>query len=286
MQILSFLFEKHLDKTVLAVAVAASIFLLSLSEENQLQAAKGVKSVLLGPVSRVEAYFSTIEELRDENRELERIAVSLYHERERLRQFGEERNRLRELIGLREDSFHEFLPCEVIARSSNRSNNFVVVDRGGGEGVKAGMAVVGYRGLVGRVSRVYPECSDVLLLSNRSVSVSCQNKRSRTIGMLEWERENQFRLDYIGKEEDVRMGDTLLTSGLGRLFPKGFPVATVFQVTDERGGLSKKVRATCMTDLNTLEELFIVVVPRDWDDPFIYEKLDSLLGEKRGGSER
>jgi rod shape-determining protein MreC len=280
MQIISFLFEKHLDKTALAVAVAASIFLLTRSEESQLQTAKAVKSVLLGPVSKIETYFTTIDELRDENRELARITAALYHERERLRQFCVERNRLRELIGLREDSFYEFLPCEVIARSSSRSNNFVVVDRGGKEKVKAGMAVVGYRGLVGRVTHVYSDCSDVLLLSNRSVSVSCLNKRSRTIGILEWERENLFRLDYIGNEEDVIMGDTLVTSGLGRLFPKGFLVATVIQATDERGGLSKKVRAMSMTDLNTLEELFIVVGPRDWDDPAFGEKLDSILGAK------
>jgi len=286
MQILSFLSEKHLDKTALAVAVAASVFLLTRSEESQFQTARAVKSALLGPINRVETYFSTIDELREENRELGRIAAALYHERERLRQFGVERNRLRELIGLREDSFYEFLPCEVIARSSSRSNNFVVVDRGGDEGIKAGMAVVGYRGLVGRVSRVFSGCSDVLLLSNRSVSVSCLNKRSRTVGMLEWERENLFRLDYIGKEEDVRMGDTLVTSGLGRLFPKGFLVATVLQATDERGGLSKKVRAAGMTDLNTLEELFIVVGPRDWDDPYIYEKLDSILGAEQEGSPR
>lgn len=286
MHILSFLFGKHFDKTALAVAVAASVFLLTRSEESQFQTARAVKSVLLGPISRVETYFSTIDELREENRELERIAATLYHERERLRQFGVERNRLRELIGLREDSFYEFLPCEVIARSSSRSSNFVIVDRGGDEGIKAGMAVVGYRGLVGRVSGVFSDCSDVLLLSNRSVSVSCLNKRSRTVGMLEWERENLFRLDYIGKEEDVRRGDTLVTSGLGRLFPKGFPVATVFQVTDERGGLSKKVMAAGMTDLNTLEELFIVVGPRDWDDPYIYEKLDSILGAEQERSPR
>jgi len=286
MQILSFLFEKHLDKTALAVAVAASVFLLTRSEESRFQTARAVKSVLLGPVSRIEHYFTTIEELREENRELERIAAALYHERERLRQFGEERNRLRKLIGLREDSFYEFLPCEVIARTSSRSNNFVVVDRGSGEGVEAGMAVVGYRGLVGRVNHVYPDCADVLLLSNRSVSVSCLNKRSRVIGMLEWERENLFRLDYVGKEEDVLMGDTLLTSGLGRLFPKGFPVATVIQATEERGGLSKKVRAMSMTDLNTLEELFIVVGPRDWDDPHIYEKLDSIIGSGAEGGTR
>ena len=48
----------------------------------------------------------------------------------------------------------------------------------------------------------------------------------------------------------------------------------------------KKVRAASMTDLNTLEELFIVVGPRDWDDPNIYEKLDSILGSEGEGGTR
>jgi rod shape-determining protein MreC len=280
MQILSFLFEKHLDKTVTAVAVGASIFLLTRGEESQLQTAQSIKSFLLEPISRVENYFTTIDELREENRELRELVATLYHERERLLQFGVERNRLRELVGLRKDTFYELLPCEVIARSLNESNNFVVVDRGRDMGVKAGMAVVGYRGLVGRVSQVFRNSSNVILLSNRSVSVSCINKRSRVIGMLEWERENLFRLEYVGKEEDVAVGDTLLTSGLGRLFPKGFLLATVLQATDERGGLSKRIRAASTTDLDKLEELFIVVGPRDWDDPYIYEKADSVLGSE------
>lgn len=280
MQILSFLFEKHLDKTVLAVAVAASIFLLTRDNESVFYRAKSIKSVYQVPRDHFRNYFTTIDELREENRELRRIAASLAHEGERLRQFSVERNRLRELIGLREDSFHDFVACEVIARPPNRYNNFVVVDRGARENIKVGMAVVGYRGLVGRVNHVYHDCSDVLLLSNRSVSVSCLDKRTRTVGMLEWERDNLFRLDYVGKEEVVDMGDTLLTSGLGRLFPKGFPVAVVTQATGEQGGLSKRVRAVSMTDLNTLEELFIVVGPREWSDSYIYEKLDSILGSK------
>jgi rod shape-determining protein MreC len=277
MQILSFLFEKHLDKTVTVVAAALAIFLLTRSDDSKIHTAQSIKSFLLEPVRRAEIYFTTIDELEAENRDLKKLVATLYHERERLRQFGTERNRLRELLGLRRDTFHDLLPCEVIARSYNPSHNFVVVDRGKNEGVEAGMAVVGFRGLVGRVSRVFPNSSNVILISNRSVSVSCINRRSRVVGVLEWERENLFRLEYIGKEEDVQVGDTLLTSGLGMLFPKGFVVATVFQVSEERGGLSKKVRAASMTDLDKLEELFVVVGPRDWDDPYIYERLDSTL---------
>ncbi len=274
MQFLSFLFEKHLDKTVIVIAVALSIFLLTLSDESQIQTARAVTAFLLEPVDRVTSYFSTMDGLIEENLQLRKDVATLSHERERLLQLGAERNRLRELIGLKEDSFHEFLPCEVIARSLDRSHNFVIVDRGSDDGVHIGMAVVGYKGLVGRVKQVFSHSSNVLLLSNKAVSVSCINRRSRVVGLLEWDRENLFRLDYVGKEEDVQRGDTLVTSGLGRLFPKGFLVATVLQVTNEKGGLSKKVRAISMSDLNKLEELFIITGGEEWEEPPIYEEFE------------
>ncbi len=283
MQFLSFLFEKHLDKTVVVIAVALSVFLLTLDDDSQLQTARSLESFLLGPKDRVESYFLTVDGLVEENLRLKKDVATLSHERERLLQLGAERNRLRELIGLKEDSFHEFLPCEVIARSLDRSHNFVVVDRGSQDSVQVGMAVVGYKGLVGRVKQVFSNFSNVLLLSNKSVSVSCINRRSRVVGLLEWDRENLFRLDYVGKEEDVQRGDTLVTSGLGRLFPKGFLVATVLQVTNEKGGLSKKVRAISMSDLNKLEELFIITGGKEWEKPAIYEEFEKAT--ESGGSE-
>lgn len=286
MQFLSFLFEKHLDKTVIVIAVALSVFLLTLSDESQIQTARIVTSFILGPVDRVTSYFSTIDELMEENLRLKKDVATLSHERERLLQLGAERNRLRELVGLKEDSFYEFLPCEVIARSLDRTHNFVVVDRGLKDGVHVGMAVVGYKGLVGRVKQVFSNFSNVLLLSNKAVSVSCINRRSRVVGLLEWDRENLFRLDYIGKEEDVQRGDTLVTSGLGRLFPKGFLVATVLQVTNEKGGLSKKVRAISMSDLNKLEELFIITGGREWEEPVIYEEFEKATESDGSGASK
>jgi hypothetical protein len=117
-----------------------------------------------------------------------------------------------------------------------------MVDRGTADSVRVGMAIVGFRGLVGRVSQVFPTSSQVVLINNKSISVSCMDRRSRVVGMLEWDRGSFFRLEYVGKEEDVVVGDTLVTSGLGMLFPKGFPIGTVFQVTEDRGGISKRVR--------------------------------------------
>ncbi len=276
MHIISFLFEKHLDKTVLAVAVALSILMLTGDEGGKIGSARAISSFLLYPVDRARSYFVSVDRLREENRTLREVAVSLVHEKERLSQFMEERNRLRQLLGFRQDSFFQFLPCEVIARSSNRFHHSVTVDRGRDSGVRAGMAVVGYRGLVGRVVQVFPTSARILLLNNKSVSVSCLDKRSRVVGMLNWERGDLFRLDYIGSEEDVQQGDTLITSGLGRVLPKGFPVGTVFEVADDKTELSRKIGVVSMSELNTLEELFIVVGGRDWNSREILDRIGNI----------
>ncbi len=277
MQILSFLFDKHLDKTVLAIALIASIVMLNLPESSKIQRAREITSFLLYPVERIAGYFSSVEALREENSKLKEALATLLHERERLIQFRDERNRLRKLLNFKKDSFYKFLPCEVIAHSPSRFVNSVIVNRGRDDGVRSGMAVVDYRGLVGRILHVFAGSSEVLLINNRSCSVSCIDKRSRVVGILEWDRGNLFSLNYVGSGEDVLPQDTLITSGFGKLFPKGFPVGVIFHVSNEKGGLARNVSVVALSDLNKLEELFIVVGGRDWEDNVLYDEFEKLL---------
>ena len=283
MHFFAFLFDTHLDKTVLAIAVAAAIVLLSIGQESKIESAKAITSFLLYPVDKASGYFASAAKLETENSQLRGMVATLYQERERLLQFADERNRLRKLLGLRDDPFYAFLPCEVIGRSASTFSRSVTVDRGKADSVRVGMAVIDYRGLVGRVAHVFPHASQVLLLSNKSISVSCIDRRSRVVGMLEWDRGSTFRLEYVGKEEDIIMGDTLLTSGEGRLFPKGFPVGAVFRIIEEKGGISKRVRVASFANLNALEELFIVTNVRDWDDTRIYDELEKLDSKRGAG---
>ena len=154
MQIFSFLFDRHLERTVLALAIALSIFMLTRPADSRLAAGRAISSFLLYPVSRAGDYFSSVEELSAENDSLRTRVVSLSHENERLTQFRVERNRLRDLLGFRKDSFFEFMPCDVIARSSSRFHHSITVDRGSDSGVVPGMPVVGYKGLAGKVTPV------------------------------------------------------------------------------------------------------------------------------------
>jgi rod shape-determining protein MreC len=286
MHFFAYLFDKHLDKTVLVVAVAIAVVVLSMGQQSKVEKARAITAFLLYPVDKANGYFASIARLETENSQLRAMVATLYQERERLLEFAAERNRLRRLLDLKEDPFYVFLPCEVVGRSASSFSNSVTVDRGSADSVRVGMAVVDYRGLVGRVAHVFPHASQVLLLSNKGISVSCIDRRSRVVGMLEWDRGSTFRLEYVGKEEDVVYGDTLLTSGQGLLFPKGFPVGTAFRITEDRGGISKRVAVASFANLNALEELFIVTKSRSWNDTRIYDELEKLESKRRIGGER
>ena len=136
------------------------------------------------------------------------------------------------------------------------------------------------------MTQVFPFSSRILLINNKSISVSCIDKRSRTVGILNWERGNRFNLDFIGSEEDVIPGDTLLTSGLGRVLPKGFLVGTVSRVDKEKTGLSLKVSVSSTADLNTIEELFIVTGGRDWESREILDLLENVKKEDKSADKK
>lgn len=275
MSIISFLFDKHLDKSILVIAIILSIAMLNLGEESKLNTVRVVSSFVLAPAEKIQKHFSDIDSLRAENNSLRQIVAALYYERGKLLQFKKERERMRKLLDFRQESHYRFLPCEVIAMSSNRYHNAATIDRGSGDGVLQGMPVSGYRGIVGRVTQVFPTSSRVMLINNRALSVSCRNSRSRVVGILRWDRGNLFNLDYVGNEEDVIPGDTLVTSGLGKVFPRGFPVGVVFQVTQEEGRISRNVRVVSMADLGRLEELFVIMSGERWD----YRKLAREIEE-------
>jgi len=276
MAIFSFLFNKHLDKSVLVISIIASLLLLGLEEDSKVNAAREVSSFLLAPVEEIDKYFVDITRLRDENDKLREILAALYYERGKLLQFEREKKRMRKLLNFRTESHYRFLPCEIISMSSNRFHHSVTIDRGSSDGVVKGMPVSGYRGIAGRVTQVFPSSSRVILINNRSLSISCRDRRSRVVGILKWDRGRYFNLDFVGSEEDVIVGDTLVTSGLGKVFPRGFQVGVVRQVKKGEGRISKDVTVVSMVDPGRLEELFVIMSGKEWDYRRITEELRKL----------
>ena len=286
MQSIPNFFQKHREKAILGLLILLSLTLFLLPESVQFRFARGTLNTLLLPVSRgadfVDNYFS----MQDENRRLKRLVASLVFERDRLLQYRIERERLRRLAAFQEEQFYELVAAEVVGRNLDRFQTLLVIDKGTDDGLRARMPVLSYQGYVGRLFRVYPTSSWVQLICSKNHAVSCIDKRSRVIGILEWRERNTFELTNVSAVEDVQVGDTLLTSGFGGVVPKGFPVAVVTKVATARDGLRLKVEARSDVKFRSLEEVFVMTDEIPWDRAIYYNSGDSsfvqsILEEER-----
>ncbi|MCI0451037.1 MAG: rod shape-determining protein MreC [Candidatus Latescibacteria bacterium] len=277
MQLFAAVFQRHRDRTVLAVLIAASFALLALPETSQLDFARALLSRIMRPAQRTTDLVADYAMVRAENERLRRMLATLALERGRLLQFRDERERLRRLAEFKEEQTFRLVPAEVIGRDFDRIQTSLVIDKGSRDGLHARMPVFSYDGLVGSLSRVMENSAWVQLMSSKNHPVSCIDKRSRVVGVLEWRHRNNFELKHVGAIEDVAVGDTLLTSGFGGAVPKGFPVAIVVRVAQSTDGLSLRVDARSPIDFLALEEVFVMTDEVPWDRSLFYEEADTAL---------
>jgi rod shape-determining protein MreC len=276
MHIIEPLFQKHRDRTTLGLLIILALSLMIIPPRAKISIGRaGVNGIFL-PINHLAQFVEDFRSAKSENEQLRRIVASLLLERERLDQFRLERERLRRLAEFKEEQFLELVPCEVIGRNLDRYQTVLVIDKGANDSLKVRMPVFSYEGYVGRLIEVFENSAWVQLICSRNNPVSCIDKRSRIVGILEWAHQTTFELKNVGVVEEVAVGDTLITSGYGGVVPKGFPVAVITEVTPAIDGLSYKIEAESHITFHALEEVFVAINEISWDKAIFYSGEDSL----------
>ena len=182
--------------------------------------------------------------LQDENRKL-REALRAQQLLSMRRESLERENA--ELRGLRvklPPVAERWLPAQVIARDSDGQRQRIVVDRGGRNGVFKGQAVVAGDGIIGQSLRVGPWSTEVILLSDPEHGIPVQVARNglRTLAVGAGAAD-ALTLPYLPMQSDIKVGDQLVSSGLGGVFPAGYPVAEVVEVRRDGNSPLAQVQA-------------------------------------------
>lgn len=182
--------------------------------------------------------------LRTRIRELELLAL-------RRADLERENRELRNLRLAAADVAERWLTARVIAEETNRLRQRYTVDRGAVHGIVKGQAVVSGGGLVGQAMRVGPWSSEVILISDPEHAVPVQIARTgqRTLALGSG-RTGELTLPLLPLQTDIRAGDLLVTSGLGGVFPAGYPVATVRSVRRDGGSPLAQVQAVSTARLD------------------------------------
>jgi len=151
----------------------------------------------------------------------------------------------------------ETVPANVIGINTGYIKN-LIIDRGSIDGVNKDDPVIGFKGLVGRVSEIYLKSSKVELILAASSNVSVINNRTRAVGIMRGDGAGDIWVDFYDRLDNVSIGDTFITSGLGKLFPKGITVGDVSNISKDNVGLFQKIYLDKVEDFYKLENIFIL----------------------------
>lgn len=202
--------------------------------------------------------------IQEENERLNRL-VSAYERRLILYEAMEQENaRLTELLDYASASgdFY-FLTAPVTARNLNPYVDTLTIRAGSRNGITEQMAAVTAQGIVGRVIEVGATYAKIRTMENEDMRISVMVERTRDEGMLgglvmENGQMVGLKLYYLPKDADIQVGDTIVTSGLGGIFPKGLYVGKVIFLADEDNG---EYDACVMSDVDFehLEEVLVIL---------------------------
>jgi rod shape-determining protein MreC len=197
-------------------------------------------------------------ELVAETRKLREELMVLQSRQLKFEALEQENLRLRGLLDTSFKVGEQVLIAELLSINLVPYEHVVVVNKGGRFGVHPGQAVFDAKGVVGQVLRVTPQSSEVVLITDPSHAIPVQINRNglRTIAQGTGQID-RLALPYLPSNADVKVGDLLVTSGLGGSFPAGYPVATVTGIAPEKSPFAK-ISAVPVAQLDRNREVLLV----------------------------
>ena len=198
-------------------------------------------------------------ETRQLNLDLERENRLLQAELHQVEELSLQNDRLRQLLAFVDNLDHPALPAQVIGEDVSSWARTITIDKGSSDGLKAGLPVVAAQGVVGRVIKIAPHSARVLLLTDSSSAIAALIQRTRTRGIAQG-RGDKLSIEYALRNADIKVGDLLVTSGMGGIFPKGLPLGVIKTVKNDRYGLFQQVVVNPNVDFSYLEEVMVMVM--------------------------
>ncbi|MCC5847207.1 MAG: rod shape-determining protein MreC [Verrucomicrobia bacterium] len=209
--------------------------------------------------------------LPEEHQTLRRELVDLQHQLLELEELRRENLLLRRQLNFVDRSPRELIPAEVLARDISGWWQTIRVDHGGNPAVRANQAVTTAEGLAGKTLEISGRTAEVLLISDPACRVAVEIGDKGAFGILSgqglsWRGSVLCRVELINKNIPIERSDPVYTSGLGGIFPKGFLVGYIEDVTLDENGLHQSATVRPRANLSDLRVVFIVTETDDRED--------------------
>jgi rod shape-determining protein MreC len=194
-----------------------------------------------------------------ENDQLKRDLGQATEKNNQLNEVALSNLRLRNLLNFKKTLSVRVLSAEVIAKDPSPWFKSIIIDKGNEGGIEKGLPVVIAEGVVGQVIEVSRKNSKVLLVIDQNSAVDALVQRTRSRGVVKGESTEKCQLKYVLRKHDVKVGDTVISSGLDGVFPKGLRIGRVSSVNRPDSGIFQAVAISPYVDFEKLEEVLIIL---------------------------
>jgi len=263
-----------LGATFLTLAIAAIALMVADQRYDQLTRVRAWLSAAVYPVQVVvdlpfrawdwvSGSFADRSRLRQENLELTARLRLANLQLQRFAALEDENRRLRDMRENSAGVAERVLVASILNVDLDPFRHRVLLDKGAADGVFKGQAVLDADGIFGQVAQVHAQTAEVILISDAEHAIPVQSNRSglRTIAVGTGDSK-RLSLPFVTVEADLKQGDLLLSTGMGGVFPPGYPIAEVTQVVRNASTTFALVDARPTARLDRDREVLLV-----WFDP-------------------
>ena len=251
--------SRRAEILILILLVVISVTLMLLSSSRKETVARSITDAAVTPVQSMLTTGDRFVGLREENDFLRARLAEATVEIARLREGDLENERLRSMLEIRPSSSNRLIGARIIAHEATRAGRELKIDKGSQDGLRTDLCVITPDGLVGKISRVAPRSAFIRPLLARHCRVSARIGRSRAEGILEWYSGSKLELSFLPFRAEAKVGDEVVTTGLGGVYPRGIPVGIVSKISEDPKSGAARVEVDPACAFASLEEVFVVI---------------------------
>lgn len=250
--------KHYLDHIIFASCVALSLGAMQLGQSVHVEGFRVWLNDRRATLQTPFSYLVMYSNLKKENEWLRKQTADYIQSDQLYREVENENRRLRAFLGFAERVDFGFIPAEVTGRHWQSNQGIVYINAGWKQGCQKDMALVTHEGIIGKIVTVGQSGATGMLLNHPAFRISARVQRTRQVGIVRWLYGNRCVLEGVPYRSDVQIGDRIVASGYGHIYPPGYLIGHVVSVEDDAKGMFKIVELKTAVDLGQLELLFVV----------------------------
>lgn len=212
-------------------------------------------------ISKTKLYFLKKEQLISSNKKLRNRIQELERINNAQTEIESNYKNFEELSEIKNQYNYDILPARIVLKDNSLWSKTIVINKGKKDGIVLNMAVVSGAGLVGKIIQTGYAYSRVLLVIDKTFKVGAKLKETRCIGLVEGNGVNELILNFLPKNAKVEMGNEIITSGLGGIFPPGYLIGTAKEQFFQEHEFYQYSTIQPSVDFNKLELVAVVKRP-------------------------